>query len=149
MIMLGLSKWCFQWIANFVNYIINTHNLIKIRTKSTFHWNSSLFSVEFPLLRNAASAREWDFTAQQFWWSWVFAPLRGNIADDAVQMNVHETLYPFYTTNNIPHVMVTITKNAYLAVIASYISTTTIYTVRYLQIFNAGHSFSSKHCNDL
>jgi len=64
-------------------------------------------------------------------------------------MNAHETLYPFYTTNNIPHVMVTITKNASLAVIASYISITTIYTVRYLQIFNAGLSFSSKHCNDL
>jgi len=25
----------------------------------------------------------------------------------------------------------------------------TIYTVRYLQIFNARHFFSSKHCNDL
>jgi len=25
----------------------------------------------------------------------------------------------------------------------------TIYTVRYLQIFNAGHFFSSKHCHDL
>jgi len=27
----------------------------------------------FPLLCNVASTREWDFTAQQFWWSWVFA----------------------------------------------------------------------------
>jgi len=27
----------------------------------------------FPLLWNVASAREWDLTAQQFWWSWVFA----------------------------------------------------------------------------
>ena len=35
-----------------------------------------------PLLWNVASAREWDFTAQQFWWSWAFAPLRGNIADE-------------------------------------------------------------------
>jgi len=26
----------------------------------------------FPLLWNSASAREWDFTAQQFWWSWVY-----------------------------------------------------------------------------
>ena len=43
----------------------------------------------------------------------------------------------------------TITKNASLAEIARYISITTISTVGYLQIFNAGHFFSSKHCNDL
>jgi len=36
-----------------------------------------------------------------------------------------------------------------LAAIARYISITTIYTVRYLQIFNAGHFFSSKHRNGL
>jgi len=36
-----------------------------------------------------------------------------------------------------------------LAAIARYISIMTIYTVRYLQIFNAGHFFSSKHCHDL
>jgi len=46
-------------------------------------------------------------------------------------------------------VTVAITKNASLAAIARYISITTIYTVGYLQIFNAGHFFSSKHCNDL
>jgi len=34
--------------------------------------------------------REWDSTAQQFWWSWVFAHLRGYIADDAMQMDVHK-----------------------------------------------------------
>jgi len=56
----------------------------------------------FRLLWNVASAREWDFTAQQFWWSWVFAPRRGNIADDAMQMDVHTTLYPFYTTKEMP-----------------------------------------------
>jgi len=28
--------------------------------------------------------------------------LRGNIADDAMQMDVHETLYPFYTEENTP-----------------------------------------------
>jgi len=44
------------------------------------------------------STREWDFTAQQFWWSCVFAHLRGNIADDGMWMDVHKTLYPFYTT---------------------------------------------------
>jgi len=39
-------------------------------------------------------------------------------------------------------------KNASLAAIARYIITT-IYTVGYQQIFNAGHFFSSKHCHDL
>jgi len=128
---------------------LHIYSLIKIRTKYTFHSNSSLCSVEFPLLWNAASAREWDFTAQQFWWSWAFARLRGNIADDAMQMHIHKTLYPFYTTKKMPHVTVTITKNASLAAVARYISITTIYTVRNLQILNAGHFFSSKHCNDL
>jgi len=40
-------------------------------------------------------------------------------------------------------------KNASLAAITRYISITTIYTVRNLQIFKAGHFFSSKHCHDL
>ena len=75
--------------------------------------------------------------------------LRGNIADDAMQMDVHKTLYPFYTTKEMPNVTVTITKNASLAEIARYINISTIYTVRYLQIFNAGHFFSRKHCHDL
>jgi len=55
-----------------------------------------------PLLWNVASAREWDFTAQQLWWSWVFAHLIGSIADDIMQMDVNKTLYPFYTTKKMP-----------------------------------------------
>jgi len=70
--------------------------------------------VEFPLLWNIASARECDFTAQQFWWSWVFAHLRGNIADDAMQMDVHKTFYPLYTTKKMPRVTVTITKKPFV-----------------------------------
>jgi len=69
-----------------------------------------------------------------------------------MQMDVHETLYPFYTTKEIPHVTVTITKNASLAAIARYISITTIYIVRYLQIFKDSQRrdfFPSKQCNDL
>jgi len=66
-----------------------------------------------------------------------------------MQMDVQKTLYPFYTTKKIPHVTVTITKNASLAPIARYIGITTTYIVRNLQIFNAGHFFSSKYCNDL
>ena len=90
-----------------------------------------------------------DFIAQQFWWSSVFAHLIGNIADDAIQMEVHTTLYPFYTTNKMPHVAVTIIKNVSLAAIARYNSITTIYIMRNLQISNAGHFISSKHYNDL
>jgi len=68
--------------------------------------------------------------------------LRGNIADDAMQMDVHKSLYPFYTTKKMPRVTVTIAKNASLAAIVRYISITTIYTVGYLQIFNAGNFLS-------
>ena len=75
--------------------------------------------------------------------------LRGNIADDALQMDVHKTLYPFYTTKEMPHVTVTITKNASLAAVPRYISITTIYSVGHLRIFNAGNLFSSKHCHDM
>jgi len=64
-------------------------------------------------------------------------------------MEVHKTLYPFYTTKKMPHVTVTITKNALLAASVMHISITTICTVHYLQIFNEGHFFSSKHCHDL
>ena len=45
------------------------------------------------------------------------------------------------------HVTVTITKSASLVAITRYISIMTIYTVGYLQIFNAGHFFSSEHCH--
>ena len=64
-------------------------------------------------------------------------------------MDVHKSLYPFYTTKKMPHVTVIITEKASLAAIVRYISITTIYTVGYLQIFNTGHFLSSMHCHDL
>ena len=67
-----------------------------------------------PLLWNVASAREWDFTAQQFSWSCVFAHVRENIADGAMQIDVRKTLYPFYTTKKMPTVTVTITKKRFV-----------------------------------
>jgi len=39
----------------------------------------------------------------------ICAPL-GSIADDEMQMDVHKTLYPFYTTKKMPRVTVTLTK---------------------------------------
>ena len=75
--------------------------------------------------------------------------LRGNIADDAMQMEVQKTLYLFYTTKKMPHVTATITKNVSLAAIARYNSITTIYIVRNVQISNARDFFSINHCKDL
>jgi len=51
-------------------------------------------------------------------------PLEGSLltSDDAMQMDVHKTLNPFYTTKKMPHVTVTITKNPSLPATARYIS---------------------------
>jgi len=70
-------------------------------------------------------------------------------ADDAVQMDLHKTLYHFYTTKMMTHVTVTITKNAlwwqqYPG--PRYI--TIIYIVGYLQIFKAENFLSSKQCHN-
>ena len=35
------------------------------------------------------------------------------VADHAMQMDVHKTLYPFNTTKKMPHVTATILKNAH------------------------------------
>jgi len=42
-IILWLSKWSFQWITNFVNYIINIQSY-QNTNKITFHWNNFLFA---------------------------------------------------------------------------------------------------------
>jgi len=80
----------------------------------------------------------------------VFAHLRGNIADDAMQMDVHKTLYPFYTTKKVPHCYGNNHKKRFVGS-NSQINNITSYTVGYLQIYNVGHFFSSKrkHCHDL
>jgi len=62
-----------------------------------------------PLLWTVASAREWDFTAaQQFWWPWAFAHLRGNIADNANWRSQNALSFLHY--KEMPHVTVTIKK---------------------------------------
>jgi len=40
--------------------------------------------------------------------------LRGNIADDAMQIDIHETLYAFYTIKKMTHVTVTVTKTRFV-----------------------------------
>ena len=42
----------------------------------------------------------------------------GPVADDAMQMDVQKTLYPFHNTTKMPHVTVTLIKNALWAAIA-------------------------------
>jgi len=68
------------------------------------------------------------------------------VSDDALQMDVYETLCSFYS-KKIPRVTATVKKCASLAAIARYI--TIIYTIAYMQIFKAGHFFTKKHCHDL
>jgi len=141
MIILRLSKWSFQWITNFVNYTINIQSY-QNTNKITFHSNSFLFACFSIALECCKNARM-IFHCATVLVVLSICELRGNIADDAMQMD-DKSLYPFYTTKAMPHVTVTITKNASLAAVARYISIRTIYTVRYLQIFNTGHFFSSK-----
>jgi len=40
--------------------------------------------------------------------------LRGNIADDAMEVDVSKSLYPFYTTKEMSHVTATITKKRFV-----------------------------------
>jgi len=57
-----------------------------------------------------------------------------------MQMDVHKTVYPFYTTMNMPHVMAIVAKRcASLAAIARYIMI--IFTIGYLQIFKTRYFF--------
>jgi len=130
-----------------MNYIINIQSY-QNTNKITFHSNSLLFAC-FSIALECCKFARMRFHCATVLVVLSICALRGNIADDAMQVDVNKSLYPFYTTKKIPHVTVTITKNALLAAIARYISIPTIYTVGYLQIFNTGHFFSSKHCNDL
>jgi len=41
--------------------------------------------------------------------------LRGNIADDAMQMDVNKSLCPFYTTKKMPHITVIITEKCFVS----------------------------------
>jgi len=58
------------------------------------------------------------------------------VADNAMQMDVHKTLCPFKAAKEIPRVTATVTKMCFVgtAAIARYI--TIIYTIGYLQIFS-------------
>ena len=129
-----------------MNYIINIQSYQK-SNKITFHSNSFLFAC-FSIALECCKYARMIFHCATVLMVLSICARRGNTADNAMQMD-DKSLYPFYTTKEIAHVTVTITKNALLAAVGRYISITTIYTVGYLQIFNTGHFFSSRHCHDL
>jgi len=69
------------------------------------------------------------------------------VADNAMQMYVHETLNLFYTSKpqrKCPMLRQQSQKCACLAAISRCI--TIIFTMRYLQIFKTGYLFSQKYC---
>ena len=98
-IILGLSKWNFQWITNFVNYMINTQSY-QNTNKITFHSNSFLFA-RFSIALEYCKCARMRFHCATVLVVLSICALRGNIADDAMQMDVHKTLYPCYTTTEM------------------------------------------------
>jgi len=52
------------------------------------------------------------------------------VADDAMQMNIHKKLCPFYTTKKMPRVTVTVSKMRSLAAIASIFTIISVKTTQ-------------------
>jgi len=142
MITLGLSKWCFQWITNFVIYIANIKSY-QNTNKITFQSNSFLFAW-FSIALQCCMCARMRFHCATALVVLSSCAIKGNIADDAMQMD-DKSVYPFYTTKEMSHVTVKITENALLAAVPRYIGITRIYTAGYLQIVNTGHFLSSRH----
>jgi len=90
------------------NYIINIQSYPNTN-KITFNSNSFLFACFSIALQCCKSARM-RFHCAKVLVVLSICALRGNTADDAMQMDIHKTLNPFYTTKEMPHVTVTITK---------------------------------------
>ena len=111
-IVLGLSKWSSQWITNFVNYIIIMQSY-QNTNKITFHSNSFLFAC-FSIPLECCKYARMRFNCATVLVVLSICALRGNIADDAMQMDVNKSLYPFYTTKKMPHVTVTITRKRFV-----------------------------------
>ena len=62
------------------------------------------------------------------------------VADDAMQMDVHEMIYTFYTTKNAPYYGSSHTNSLRCSNSQVY------YDNLFSHIFKAGHFFSKKHC---
>jgi len=87
--------------------------------KITLHSNSFLFAC-FSIAVDCCKYARMRFHCATVLVVLSICALRGNTADDAMQLAVKKSLYPFYTTREMPHVTVTITKNASLAAIVRY-----------------------------
>jgi len=97
---LRLRKWSFQWITNFVNYRINIQSY-QNTNKITFNSNgflSACFSIALECYKCARMRLQYAAVLVVL----SICVLRGNIPDNAMQMGVHKTLYPFYTTTKCP-----------------------------------------------
>jgi len=49
--------------------------------------------------------------------------------DDATQMDVHKTRYPFYTAKTVPHITATVAKPAFRWQQCSFFTSTSFHTV--------------------
>jgi len=83
-----------------VNYIINIQSYQNTK-KITFHSNSFLFAC-FSIALECCKYARMIFHCATVLVVLSICALRGNIADDAMQMDVHKSLYPFYTTKEMP-----------------------------------------------
>ena len=95
-----------------MNYIINLRSY-QNTNKITFHSNSLLFGC-FPIAIECCKCARMRFHCATVMVVLSICALTGDIADDAVQINVHKMLYFFYTTKEIPHVTVTITEKRFV-----------------------------------
>jgi len=100
MVTLGLSRWNFQWITNFVNCIINIRSYQNTNI-ITFHSNSFLFAC-FSIALECCKCARMRFHCATVLVVLSICALRGNVADDAMQVDVNKWLYPFYTTKEMP-----------------------------------------------
>ena len=96
-----------------MNYIINIQSY-QNTNKITFHSNSFLFAC-FSIALECYKYARIRFHCATVLVVLSIGPFRGNIADDAMQVDINKSLYPFYTTKEMPHVTVTITKKRFVA----------------------------------
>jgi len=85
---------------NFGNYIINIQSYQNTK-KMSFHSNSFLFACFSIALECCKNARM-RFHCTTVLVVLSICALRENIADDAMQIDVNKSLYPFYTTKEMP-----------------------------------------------
>ena len=81
--------------------------------KITFNSNSFLFAC-FSIALECCKYARMRFHCATVLVVLSICALRGNTAEDAMQMDVRKTLYPFYTTKKMPNVTVAITEKRFV-----------------------------------